>query len=912
MRWRDRLGLRLRGLLFRNQEDRRLRAEMQFHLDALIAENIAAGMSPEEARYAAMRTFGNATLANEQVRETWGWTWLEQLAQDFRYAARQLMRSPGFVLVTVLTLTLGIGANTAIFTLMNALLLKSLPVSEPERLARIVLAFDSGKKESDGAPLNFLMLQSIERRSRSFSGILGWSDYGADLKEGDTKRSYPGAMVSGNTFEVLGVRPAIGRLLTPADDRPGGGPDGWAMVISHPFWVEHYHADPAVVGRQVMVNGHGATIVGVAPANFEGIIVTSRPDFYMPLEYEPVIRQPFGDSMLHRPGILWLTTMARLKTGVTLAQASTEISALSHQVIEDTLPPQARNLPGVQRARFVALPGRSGWSYLREQYTRPLLLIQMLVAAVLLISCANLAGLGLARASARQHEFALRVALGAARTRMLRQMLVESFLLAIPGALLGLGFAWGACGMLMQHFAGDAWSHARTTLATRPDTIVLFGTAACAVLCAVLFGISPAWIASRAAPEPALRSTGNGSTRSEKSRLRQGFVCLEVALSLALVVMAGLLSATLVELHAGGAGIHLENNFFATVDVRPQQQGSVALTHLYWRLAERMQQMPGVQSVSAVGIPPLRGAAGAQFSVTDGSMGTEKQARQNVLFNELSAHFFSELGIPLLAGRDFVNSDADANTCIVSQSAARKFFPNKPALGGSLRQYQMSMDTGGSTTNDCEIIGVVGDAKLMDLRRPAEATVYRPISGDMPNPGLWNFMIQSQSLSDARNAYVKALHELAPGKAEFDLIPFTVQLNESVSIERLLAQLSGFFAGLALLLSGIGIYGLVAWSVTQRTREIGVRMALGATRMRVFALVMRQVLALLAVGVAAGGVAAFFAARSIRSFLFEVQPGSPVVFLMAVLALVLIGVLAALLPARRAVSIDPMRALRTE
>jgi predicted permease len=494
----------------------------------------------------------------------------------------------------------------------------------------------------------------------------------------------------------------------------------------------------------------------------------------------------------------------------------------------------------------------------------------------------------------------------------LRQMLVESFLLVIPGALLGLGFAWGACRMLMQHFAGDAWSTAHTTLATRPDTIVLFATAACAILCALLFGIAPAWIASRAAPEPALRRAGNGSTRREKSGLRQGFVCLEVALSLALVVMAGLLSATLVELHAGGTGVHPENNFFATVDLRPQQQGSVALTRLYWRLAERMQEMPGVRSVSAVAIPPFRGAAGGQFSVPDGSTGTGEPVKQNVLFNEVSANFFSELGIPILAGRDFVNSNADTNTCIVSQSAAMKFFPNRPALGGTLRQYQMSMDTGGNTTNDCDIIGVVGDAKLMDLRRPAEATVYQPIRGDFPNPGLWNFMIQSQSLADARNAYVKALHELAPGKPEFDLIPFTAQLNESVSIERLLASLSGFFAGLALLLSGIGIYGLVAWNVTQRTREIGVRMALGATRTRVFALVMRQVAILLAVGVIAGGVAAFFSARSIRSFLFEVQPGNPVVFLMAVAALALIGLLAAMLPARRAVSIDPMRALRTE
>jgi hypothetical protein len=522
-------------------------------------------------------------------------------------------------------------------------------------------------------------------------------------------------------------------MLTPADDRPGGGPDGWATVISYQFWVQHYHADPAVVGRQVTVNDHGMTIVGVAPARFEGIIVTSRPDFYMPLEYEPVIRQPFGDSMLHRPGNLWLTPMARLKPGVTLGQASAEVSALSHLVIEDTLPPQARNLPVVQRARFAALPGRSGWSYLRQQYTRPLLLIQMLVGAVLLISCANLAGLGLARASAWQHEFALRVTLGAARTRMLRQMLVESFLLAIPGALLGLGFAWGACRMLMQRFAGDAWSTAQATLTTRPDTRVLFATAGCSILCALLFGIAPAWIASRTALEPALRRTGNGSTRSERS-----------------------------------------------------------------------------------------------------------------------------------------------------------------------------------TTNDCEIVGVAGDARLMDLRGPAEATVYRSVAGDLPNPGLWNFLIRSQSLADARTAYLTALHELAPGKAEFELIPVTVQLDESVSIERLLAQLSGFFAGLALLLSAIGIYGLVAWSVAQRTREIGVRMALGATRMRVFAMVMRQVAVLLTIGVAAGGVAGVLAARSICSFLFEVQPGNPEVFVAAALALVLIGLLAAMLPARRAVSVDPMRALRTE
>jgi predicted permease len=908
MRMLEKLRMRFAMLFHRGRAGAHLDAELQFHLDQEIAENIAAGMSPEEARYAAMRSFGNATTLREQARETWHWGWLESLLQDVRFALRQLWRSPGFVVITVLTLMLGIGANTAIFTLMNALLLKSLPVPEPDQLVRIALNLDIPDATAQNQPLNFHMIQSLAQRSHSFSGIFGWSEYGADLKEGDSKHSYTGALVSGNAFDVLGVRPALGRLLTVADDQKGGGPDGWAVVISHQFWVEHYHSDPSVIGHHVTLNGYSVIIVGVAPANFEGIIVTARPDFYMPLEYEPVMRQSFNDSMLHRRDNLWLTAMARMKPGVTLKQASVEVLTLSRHIKEDTLPPQSLKLTVVQGAKIVALSGRSGWSFLRVVYTRPLLLIQMLVAAVLLICCANLAGLGLARASARQHEFALRVALGAARSRMLRQMLVESFLLAIPGALLGLGFAWAACRMLL-HFMTD--HAAAEALSTRPDVLVLSVTAGCAVLCALLFGIAPAWIASRAAPEPALRRATRGATRNEKGRLRQSFVCLQIALTLTLVVMAGLLSATLISLRNSHTGFRTENVLFALTDLRTRPEKGANLTQLYWRMARRMEEMPGVDAVSVVMNPPLHGSPGSDFSAVNGKI---VGAKQGAAFNQVDAHFFSALGVRILAGHDFTNSDADAHACILSRLAASAFFQHTSAIGGVLREYQFTMNTGQSTTKDCDVIGIVEDAQLVDPHQAVKPTVYYPIREDVSdsNSALLTFVIHARSIAEGKDAYRKMLHELTPDISPVDPIPFTVQLDDSLSIERMLASLSGFFAGLALLLSGIGIYGLIAWTVTQRTMEFGVRMALGSTRVGILLLVLRQIAVLILIGILAGGVAAFFSARSMHGFLFGVAPGSPGIFVSAACILCVIALFAALVPTRRAVSIHPVEALREE
>jgi predicted permease len=898
-------------LFHRKRASDRLDNELQFHLEQQITENIASGMNPEEAVHAAMRLFGNPAVLRDQITEKWSWTWLENLRQDVGYALRQFRRSPGFVLISVLTLTLGIGANTAIFTLMNALWLQSLPVEDPNSLLLISVQADhpSPVAQSPMPVLSLPLIESIERHTRSFSGISGWCDYGADLLENDMTHTYPGTIVSGNIFDVLGVQPAIGRLLTTADDQAGGGPDGWAVVISHPFWVEHYAADPSVIGRHVQLNGYSVTIVGVAPENFEGIMVSSRPDFYMPLNYEPVMRQRQRDSMLRNPLSFNLTPMARLKPGITVAQASAELSAATRPVLEEVLPAAVvRQIHGLPPIHFTALLGRSGWSFLRIRYRQPLFLMQGLVGIVLLICCANLTGLGLARAVSRSREFALRIALGAPRPRLMSQVLIESLLLTLPGGLLGLGFAWMGCRILLRLLSSGA-ERFPIALSIRPDATVLTVTVGCAVFCAVLCGIAPAWMLSHTAPEPMLRQSANRSLRAESRWVGSSFVCVQIALSLMLVVVAGLLSTTLVKLRLGHVGFRTQNISTVMMDIRARSERGTELTHLCWQMAEHFKQMPGVQNAGLVTVPPLFGYVTREFSTVSPSV---QEAKQPLQFNEVGQDFFSTMGIPLLAGRDFVNSDADADTCIVSQSAAKKMFAKALALGSTLRQFQFSLDRGGASESTCRVIGVVADVKLQDLRMPPQPVVYRPIASDMDNPGLMNFVIEARSLTDAQRAYRKTLHDIAPGSPDSEVTLITQKMDDSTSLERMLASLSGFFAGLALLLSGVGLYGLFSRSITQRTTEFGIRIALGATRFRIVLLVLRQVIILMTIGVVAGGVASILSTRLIRGFLYGVTSNNPSVLAGAVLILCVIALSASFLPVRKVVHLDPVEALRAE
>jgi predicted permease len=905
MRWWDRLGLRLRGLLFRNQEDRRLRAEMQFHLDALIAENIAAGMSPEEARYAAMRTFGNATVAREQTEETWGWTWLERLFQDLRFATRQIGRVPGFAAVAILTLALGIGANTAVFTMTHALLLSGLPVQDPDRLVRLAMDLrDLQPDDPSDAPLNLPLIQSLSRRSKTLQGVFGWSKYGFRPQQGDSRRSIKGAAVTGNAFQVLGIRPAAGRLINPADDQPGGGPDGWAAVISYRDWVQRYHMDPSVVGRHITVTDHPVTIVGVAPPGFEGVITGQQTDLYLPLEFDAALN---GEAGLHRGDRLWLTAFGRLRPGASREETQAELSAIFPAMQREVLPPRLLREPSVSHARLVVRRGSTGWSELRTQYTKPLLLLQILVGIVLLICCANLSGLFLARAAARQQEFAIRAALGAARGRLMRQLLVESLMLALPGSALGIALAWMAGPRLLQLLSTN---HQEVAISMRPDLAVLVVTVSCTLLCAVLFGMAPAWAAAHTEMEAGLRNSSMRIAISS-SGVRRFFVPFQVALSLVLFVFAVLLGSSVLRLRTNDSGYQTRGVYFFVTDWNRIPQKGGELLPLYRSMTTRLRSMPGIVSASLAEFPPLFDMGDEEKYVPSAMVG--KAQPVPTLTNAVGNGFFATVGTPLLAGRDLRNDETDTGSCLLNEAAAAKFFPNRSALGQQIRRVPYEFSDPDQQTYNCQVIGVVKNAKYDTLAEEFQPIVYLPISTRL-GPRLTSvfLVMKATSMAAADAAQHKALSEITPAAPESDPGSFAKIFDDSISQQRLLSVLSGFFAILGLLLSGIGIFGLLSWNVSQRTMEIGVRMALGATRMRVLVLVMRQVAALLAVGVVVGGVAAFFAARSIRSFLYEVQPGDPAAFALAALALVLIGLLAAMLPARRAVSIDPMQALRTE
>jgi predicted permease len=537
------------------------------------------------------------------------------------------------------------------------------------------------------------------------------------------------------------------------------------------------------------------------------------------------------------------------------------------------------------------------------------MLLQIMVATVLLICCANLSGLFLARASARRQEFAIRGALGADRLRLTRQLFVECLMLALPGALVGLWLAWMA-GPWILHMLGNV--EAEQAISMRPNLTVLSVTIACAILCALLFGMAPAWTASHTSAEAVLRSL-HPRVPGGGSGIRNFFVPFQLALSLTLVVVAGLLGTTTVRLLTEDSGYRTDHVIFALTDFLRVPEKGEALVSLYRRMAGRMEELPGVEQASVAAISPfLTGRWTGNFIATESVQhGRPAEAMQNIV----AAHYFSALGIPILAGRDLQNNDSDRNSCVLSQSAARLYFPGTSAMGKTLRSLIHQRD-GVDSFHDYQVVGIVQDTKYDSLREVAPPIVYLPIAdgqGGMTNGGSnLFFAIHARTMEAAESAYLTTLHEMAPSSPEIPPMEFAQSLRDSVARERLLSVLSGFFALLGLLLSGIGIYGLVAWNVTRQTAEIGLRMALGATRARVFTLVMRQVVRLLAIGVLTGGVAAFFAARAIAIFLFEIRPGDPVIFVFSALLLALIGLLAATLPARRAISIDPMQALKTE
>lgn len=892
----------------RRQMGEDLREEIREHIHERTAALMAEGVPREEAKRQARIAFGNPDLVKEHGDEVWIWTTLSAWLRDVQFAIRQLRKSPGFAVTTTLTLALGIGANLAVFNILDTLMLASLPVRDPESL--VTLATHNPLNTMFGvtdAPikLNLPAIEQIERRSKSFEGVFGWTEYDMTVEENGTSERIPGAILSGNAFSVLGLHPAVGRLLTAEDDRPGGGPEGWVAVIGYGYWLRHYGGSRSVIGDHLRISGQPVTIVGIAPRGFDSIQIDSHPEVYLPLEFDTAAHGK--NSVLHTAVSMWLTTMARLKPGVTRAEAAAEMETLWPGILDATVPAAARHALFFEKMRLAVLPGRTGWSYLRLTYAKPLEILQGMVGLIFFLCCANLAGLCLSRAATRRHEFAIRGALGAARTRVVRQVLVESIVLALPGAVISLLVAWQAVRVLTPMLGREGMR-----LAVHFNPWLYLGAPVAGLLAAFLFGVLPAGLASRFTPQLTASPLSKQSHPAQMGGriARWLFLPFQIAVSLVLVVAAGLLSSTLSHLYRDNLGFQTEGVYLTQTDFTKLDLSQEKMIELNRSIVQRVAQAPGVSIASYAATTPLGGwISSADFQAL--ANGHELGQPVGLDSNQVGPRYFDAFGTSLLQGRDFSGTAADTNTCILNEAAARQLFGSSAALGGTVREFERQRD-GEDTQQDCQVIGIVANAKYDSLREVPPPTVYRPFGGGAETARVLNIVVRARSLADARLAFAHTMDELGRGSPRAEVIPFSQQVEASVQRERMLSLLSNFFAVLALLLSGVGILGVMGWMVAQRTAEIGIRMALGATRASILRAFLKQGAWISALGLGIGLLGSWFAAGTLRTLLYGVDRMDPVVLSCSVVVLAATVITAAYFPARRAASTDPMKALRPE
>lgn len=836
--------------------------------------------------------FGNTLRVREKSREAWGWNWLDHSVQDFRYGLRMLRKSPVFTLVALITLTLGIGGNTAIFTLMHAMLLRSLPVQRPDELVRITFA----KPDLDFG-LSGLMFDEIKKRQQVYSGVLAWTGSVERLSDNGEVRKVYIDLASGEALDVLGVRTVLGRGLTENDDKPGGGPDGWAAVLAYDYWMSRFNGAPGVLGRTLTVNDIPVTIVGVLPARFGDVEVGNHPIAVMPLELETRLHEK--NSMRHMAGALWLTVMGRRKSGVSLARAREEIERLGPSILHDTDPKGVLSHGFFAGAKWGAESGRTGRLFLRSQYSQPLLLLQLLVGLILLICCANVAGLMLARSSARRHEFAVRAALGASRLRLLRQLCVEGGLMAVAGAAIGLAVAKLASARLVTTLMGQN----AVSLDLSPDRGVLLFTTVVAVVAIIILALPSAFRATRVQPLDDLKTARVAPVT--RSRAEGFLVSAQVGLSVVLLVSAGLLAGTLHRLLTIDPGFRTAGMVVIPTDFSKEGKSGQERLALYEQLLRRVAALPNVLAVSAEEIPLLSGWTSSthmQSTLPDGSL-REDDA---LYYNRVGPNYFATAVTRVIAGRDVEFSDRlhTPSICWINQTAAAFFFPAGNALG------QLLTD-GDKPTDHYQVVGVVEDAKYTSLREAPRRIIYWSFLQQEMEDSM-RLVVRTDNVAAATAAVRGVLRQMAPTAPVLDAITVHDQLNESIGRERVTAMLSIFFGGLALLLAATGVYGLLSYQVIQRTREIGVRIALGATRRNILRVVIKRAGLLTLFGVVVGLTASSAVARLLTGLLFEIKPHNLAIYVVAAAALLAAALVASYLPARRAARVDPMIALRSE
>jgi putative ABC transport system permease protein len=884
-----------------------LDAELAYHLVETADRLMEHGMPEAEALLAARRQLGNYTIQKERTRDMNLATWLDQLRADAVYGVRQLKSSPGFTAVAVLSLALGIGANTAIFQLVNAVRLKLLPVRDPEQLVVVDWNKDSSRSGSwttRSANFTYPQWDVLRVQQKAFSDMIAWSASLFDLTSGGEPRFAQGVFVSGSFFRVLGVGAELGRTLGAADD---SSTCNAAAVISHAFWQREFGGDPHVLGRRLTLNGYPVSVIGVTPPSFFGVEVGHRYDVAIPLCADRLLSEDHKGRIPRRAD-WWLSLMGRLKPGWTVASASAYLTAMSPTFMRMTLPEDYK--PDLAKKylanKLNAKEANNGVSDIREGSERSLNLLLGITGLVLLIACANLANLLLARATVREPEIAVRLAMGASRWRVVRQLLAESIILAVSGAVVGVFMAYALSrGLIALLETPDT----PTFLSLSWDWRVLAFTAALAVGTCLLFGLVPALRSTLLSPAAAMRASGRTSTASrERFGLRRALVTGQVALSLLLLVGALLFVRSFHKLLTTDAGFRPEDVLVVGIDFGKASYPEAQRLSVCRNLTDRLSAIPGVVSTAQVGFPPVGGSGWDNTIGPEGApaAGSNKQA----WFDRAGPGYFKTMGIGLLAGREFNDQDRvnSEKVAIVNEEFARKYFHGVNPVGHTFHLEQGA----GKAEPLFQIVGFVRNTKYYDLKENFKPLGFFPAAQDEHPGSGTNIVLRIAGVPGPIIKSVKTAISGVSSSISVQVKPMSEQLTDSMRGERAMAILSGAFGSLAALLATLGLYGVMSYMIARRRKEIGIRMALGADRRRVVQLVLKEAVLLLAVGLAMGVALSLWAGQVAEKLLFGVQPRDAVSLAGAVVLLSAIAMLAGYIPARRAAADDPMSAVRVE
>ena len=880
--------------------------ELAWHFEQRVQEFVQQGLSLEDAREAARKRVGNLTAIEEDTVESDLIVWLEAMKRDVVLALRMLRRAPTVTAVIVLSLGLGIGANAVVFTLMKQVVLDYLPVPEPERLVilhnqqpEVGLGYSTGMRSSFSYPLYRDLNAGT---SRIFDGILAFFPIKVSLSGNESTETVPGGMISGNFFQVLQVTPWRGRLFTMDDDqKPGANP---VVVLGYGLWKRSFGGDPGIVDRTILLNKHPYVVVGVAPPRFYGIDLSARADLFVPLSMKADVvadTLPLNDRLHH-----WINLIGRLKPGLTLQQATSALSAIYPPLRDQDLAfiktPSKALRQGYAKKQIDLSEGGKGYASLRDALSNPLKILMAMVGIVLLIAIVNVANILVARGVARQREMAIRLSVGAGKAALTRQLLIESLVLAAQGGSVGVAFAYGCTPALLHALSFDLSS---VSIATRPDWHVMLFAALVTFAAGLIFGLLPAWQSARTDVALALKTEGSRGNTGHSGWVRRVLVVGQVALSLVLVTSAILFTRSLQNLKNINVGF--KTTQLVKFEVNPLQAGySQQRIKIFGEeLRQKLGTLPGVERAALATLPLLQDTDEGSNVTVEGA--PAHRDRGDERDNSVSPGFFSTMQIPLLAGREFLASDSvpAAKVAIVNETFVKRFLPGRNPLGAHF-------GTGSAVALDETIVGVVADSEHSTIRKKITPFVYLPYLAAEHLSSL-TFYVRVRSSEQPVIASIRSLvHRMDPDLPVNQLSSMTQVIDESLFVERSLGYLSIGFAALATLLSVVGLYGVMSYSVTSRYRELGIRMAIGATPGRVLTMVLRESAYLGIAGALCGIPFVFATASYVRSALYGVEPHSPAVWSAAVTGLMAVALFAGFVPAWHAARIDPHTALRAE